>query len=274
MEVLKFYRVKDWYKNLGVTLVGFLFSSHPLTKLPIRLIVSALSLSYAFVLNDFFDGKRGEENYIEKLDMGEKVLRALVTLPAILSILISYLLPFKILVLNGLFLFLFTIYSGPLFFKEKWYFSLPINSICLGPLLFFLGYLPGKIRPLSILICISFSFYILILEIIHQLAHRKEDKKMGVDSLPVVFGFGKIKKAIKTICLLMVVLTSVFFIPVYRSLAFVPLIIWVARYYKIKDQTKNSNFRGLRNKLFGKIEGLSYLFYFLLIYFLKSPFLG
>jgi 4-hydroxybenzoate polyprenyltransferase len=280
LSILKFYRTRDWIKNLGITFIGILASENVninLHKGIIALLLSSFLLAYAFSLNDYFDWKIGKEkNYMSRLKIKKKKKIILILFPLFLSI--FFLLTFfidKLMILLAFFLFffLYTLYSSPPRLKKTWKYSLFANAFCLGIALFWIGYF-SQVNHLNKAFFI-FSFfhfsYILTCEIIHQISHMRKDKIGRIESFPIAFGIKNgvqlaqsVQYAVIGFSLTWMLLQQKIFL-ISLSMMFFSMF----RILKIKKINNISVASRLREKMYGMHEGLFYSFLLFINYFLK-----
>ena len=165
MDVLKFYRVKSWIKNLGIVLLGFLSSDGNLPDLLLSLLNTGFLMAFVASLNDFYDSRSGEKNFVGESvkKYGERKALFLVCFPLI-GVVLLYLLHSSqsLLLVSVAFALLYYVYSAPPRLRNWWYFSLPINVVCLAPLTFLQGFYPGsgELSYVSIGVVLSLSIYI------------------------------------------------------------------------------------------------------------------
>lgn len=268
---LKFYRVKDWVKNLGICLIAFLtanplfnFSTYQQTLLFLTGV--ALAYAYAFSINDFFDYKLSKEtSYIGKLikRYKEKLVIFLCFIPLFCFFLIFLFLKELSSYLLILFIFLYSLYSIPPFRLKKYYFfSIPINAVCIGLLTYLSAYflLTTKITFQVVLFSIIFCSYLIFQEIIHQIAHRKRDKGASIYSLPNMIGIKKSLRVAIASQIVPIIAVLLAFILGIRNFIFVITILFSSlRILRVSKTNVRTNFNDLRNKLYGSQEGLSYI---------------
>jgi len=193
-------------------------------------------------------------------------------LPALAAVFISFFVSVKIVLIVVSFITLFSLYSmKPIRLKRYWFFSLPINTICLGVLLFLLGYffVSNDINLISLTFLTIYSSFIFSSEIIHQIAHKKDDEKEGISSFPIVFGVKTSLKLVQFIQLaLMTFVGYLIIIDIKTNFIFIPAIIFsFLRVIKIRSLSlRTTNFSKLRENIYGVHEGLAYV----LILFLKA----
>jgi 4-hydroxybenzoate polyprenyltransferase len=287
LNLLKFYRVKDWIKNLGIILIGILASENlnvNIQKGTIALLLSSFLLAYVFSLNNYFDWKLGRErNYISELKIKKRNKLALILLPLFLSlflVLIFFIYEIRMVTAFLLFSVLYTFYSLPPRLKKSWKYSLFINAFCLGPLLLWIGYFSqtNNIHKTFFIFSFIYFSYLLTSEVIHQISHIKRDKIAKIESFPIVFG---IKKGVKLAQLIqfIVIVFSIILMLLKQKLLLIPLAMIAFSLLRILKIRKINNYRiayKLREKMCGTHEGVFYFSILLLNFFLKftlTPFL-
>ncbi|HDD04985.1 MAG TPA: hypothetical protein ENF51_00650 [Candidatus Aenigmarchaeota archaeon] len=238
MDALKFYRVRSWIKNLGIVLLGFLSSDGSLPDLFLSFLNTSFLMAFVASLNDFYDSRSGEKNFVGEFveEHGERKALFLVYCPLIGVMLLHLLRPSPNLLLVSIaFAFLYYVYSAPPRLRNWWYFSLPINVVCLGPLTFFQGFYPGsgEMNYVSIGVVLSLSIYIALSETIHQMSHEKKDREMKVRSLPNVFGLRASKNLAKFFCGLGIVINVLFSFA--HILFLCASVVWVLRFVKVSS---------------------------------------
>jgi len=256
MNPIKFYRVRDWIKNLGIPLVGILSTRLDLFSIFFSLILSSLCLAYAFSINNFYDMKniRNKKGFL-----------ILSIIPLIISFIISFFFSMEMLLFTLGFTILYTLYSmNPIRLKKHWIFSLTINTFCLGVLLLLIGLysVSNTLSLISFTFLMIYSSFILTSEIIHQIAHVEEDKKERINSFPIAFGIKNSLKLVKFIQLLLLVflLFVIFSNPKINFIFFPTIIFCFLRFVKINSLNLNDvNFSKLRTKMYGLQEGTSYV---------------
>jgi len=257
MEIIELYRVREWIKNLGIVLIGLISSGKSPLSFFLPLISASLLLSHSFSLNDLYDSKFGESNKMSKFSKkkGLKKAKLIIFFPLILSFFFSLINNPLTLIIAIIFSLLFFIYSAPPRLRNWWYFSIPINIICLGPLLFFLGFFPNEniFSFPSLGILINISIYLLLSEIIHQVSHKKRDKKMLVKSIIFKFKIKKIKIILLITCFCGVILNLI--LAFYNILFVIILILWSRKFKKIL-RTNEERIGNLRNQISFIPEGL------------------
>lgn len=269
-NVWKFYRVKDWIKNLGIVVIGLVLAG----SLDIRIFLVILThtsflLAHSFSINDFYDFKLMKEaNYIsKKIKKGtsEQRILAFTLLPLFGILATSLFLPFNSLMFTLLFILFFNMYScPPLRLKRNWFFSLFINSLCIGAFLFLISYFSaaGSLTNKAVMLVVIFFNYIFSTELIHQISHMKKDKKARIRSFPNAYG---IKNSLKLFQLSqsIVVIMSLYllYVDFYLYTIFIGTIVFsLSRILKVRGfYLKRTNFKKMRNRMYGLYEGLYYL---------------
>jgi 4-hydroxybenzoate polyprenyltransferase len=273
LNLYKFYRVRDWIKNLGIVLIGTLFSGN-FNWFNALLIGAAVSctLAHTFSINDFYDFElASEKNYLGKKIIRKKVSKNKTILfsfiPLFLLFLLSLFLSLTIFLLLFLFLILADVYSCPPFrLKNNWVLSLIINSFCLGTILFFVGYfsMTTIITTKAIYFSLIFFSYILFSTLIHQLDHLKKDIKARVKSFPNLFGIRKTIFFLLIIEVLVIIFSFFLFImDFHQNFIFVGTFIFnIFRILKIQRlSVKKISFSILRKEVYGIYEGLFYVIF-------------
>lgn len=274
MKIFSFYRIRDWIKSLGFSIIGLsILSKNPFLFF-IGLIQSCFLYSFLFSINDFFDYSiKKEKNYIENLItkklINKNLALLLCFLPLILSIIPLILnFSFYYLIFYTMFVFFSLVYSIPkirlrdiavvdifcnilffcLIFIQLYFF---VNSKVDSKLYFFLFWI---------------IFYIFSQELIHQLSHFKNDKITGRTSTVILLNKRKSRNILK----ISFILPIIFGILVYLLLkelelfAIVMIFFNIMRFLYVYKFNENSDFNELRNELGGTIEGI---IYFILILF-------
>jgi 4-hydroxybenzoate polyprenyltransferase len=132
--------------------------------------------------------------------------------------------------------------------------------------IFTFNYVGSDVEGSPFIFSIIFTLLIATYEVIHQISHRKEDKKANVKSLPVVFG---VENSLKTIFCIQF---SIVFIASFalslnfqNNLIFVGTVIFAfLRIFQIFLWKKD--FSKLRNKIFGLEEGFYYLIFLMVVH--------
>lgn len=271
INLLEFYRVKDWIKNLGISLIAFLtatssFNFSIFQQILLFLVAMILAYAYAFSINDFFDYQLSKEiNYIGKIirKFKEKTVVFLCFVPLICFSLIILFLNKVSSYLLFFFVLFYTLYSIPPFrIKRYYFFSIPVNAICIGLLTYISAYflLADEITFKVVMFSIIFCSYLVFQEIIHQIAHKKKDKNVSIHSLPNVIG---IKKALKISIISQIVPIIGILIALVldtKNLIFIASIFFsFLRILKISKVTIKTDFNKLRNETYGVYEGVYYV---------------
>ena len=169
-NILKEYRVKDWFHYLGYILLGSLVSGN--LNL-INFLLGSLMLSFAFSLNDYYDKKMKKKLFI---------------LPLLFSFLfLSFLSKFQ-LIFYFIFILIFTSYSCPSTCLE----GKPVISTFSNGIGFLLIFLLPFTKLESIIKFIDFLLLLFFLnitaQIIHEIVHYSKDKKIGKTTTAVSLG--------------------------------------------------------------------------------------
>lgn len=279
MNLFEFYRVDVWIRNLGITLVAiFTLDFIPnIFYALITLVQILLIQAYSFPMNNYFDYKvRGERNYIgEQLKYGvdEKLVLFLCLLPLLL-LLPTLLFLNKFLILLIFYIVFFFLYDFSGFRLKNHYLpSILINSFCLGLIPYAYPYLSltNEISVKGIIFSLIFFCYMAFHEVVHQIAHMRMDK---IKSLPQVVGIKKSVEISKLFLLIPIILSllAIYLDPVRNSIFIVTILFSTVRIFKLSRIKFNiKTFQGIRNrwdKFYSFHEGVLYIFYSLLFYFL------
>jgi len=276
-DFLKFYRVKDWIKNLGIVLLGILVAKNleiDILKGIIAFLLSSFLLAYAFSLNDYSDWLFGKErNYMSQLKTKKRNKLILIVFPLIISLFISLIFfAHEVMIIISFFLFviLYTFYSYPPRWKKNWKFSLFINAFCLGTLLLFIGYFSQSSNPNWWLFMFSFIYfsYLLSSEVLHQISHIRRDKKANIKSFPIIFGIKGSVQLIELIQFIVIVFSISGMIASQKlfPILLVTTIFSVFRIFRVKRIKTHKDANYLRNKMGGIYEGIFYLLILLLTF--------
>lgn len=263
MDLSRFYRFRDWVKNLGLCLLAYTtneISSFPFLLL--NLFQSSLLLSYLFSINNFFDYKiLKEKNYISSLkieDWKKIILCALPIFVLIPTLFIKYNFIFIAMVL--LFIFLSTIYSAPPRLRDKTFFDVFAN--CLIFTVFYLQsyfFSNEKFNLNSIFFVLIVFLYLLFQEILHQLAHFKKDKKSGMKKTVVSIGFERSISFLKGLPIIYSFIAFLLFFITNEFVFVVMLFFNLLRINKTKEINKDSDFLYLRDNVYGIYEFVTYI---------------
>lgn len=188
MDFLKFYRVRDWYHNLGMALIGILaagISRETLVPAAVGLLQVFLVQLHSFSMNNYYDARYWEEdNYVRKLLEGRMERWKVYLLGHIPLLLALLFFPvsgvFTLLLLA--YAALFYLYQGPPRLKTHGAASIVLNSVPLGLIVFLHPYLvtAGSLRSLGIFFSVLFTFYMGFYEVAHQVEHQDEKRMYSV----------------------------------------------------------------------------------------------
>jgi len=265
MNLLKFYRIEDWYLNLGIGLLGVAAAGN-YNPLSVSIVLGQLALvqMYAFSMNDYYDFLYwNEKNYISKIlqtQSKKRAIIALIFLPLALAFLSElFIAEFKVLLLFGI---LPLLYNGPPRLKNSYLISIMINGVGLGGLMFFYPYLAlgGQIDLLSGFFFGLFSLYMIFFEIAHQFEHQNKD---NIKSIIDAFGHSKAYNLARS-TLLAIVISSAFLILLnntYRPLFGTALIFNSYRYWRTSgiEEDQMKYMRERQNKFYILYESIIYL---------------
>jgi len=275
IEIIKFYRIGDWIKNLGIVLIAWmLLPTYEANFLILSVFSVALLFSSAYSLNDYLDFTiSGEDNQMSYLINKKKVNKMLIGLLCLFPSGFLFLLIYKNfdkMLLSLIFLFLFFIYSStPFVFKKNLILRFLINIICIVVIPFL--FVNMFISLVNLFFIIIFASHIFSTEIIHQVAHMDEDEKSGLNTLPMRIGIQSSLKMFIFTQLLLILFFSVILLNNFKdnSIFIITIVFSFFRILKILRIKKvvNVNFSKLRESLYGWQEGLFYLFYLLFLKF-------
>lgn len=238
---LKVYRIQDWLHYLGFVILGSVITGN---FSPILFLQASIMLAYAYSLNDYFDGESDKKWFFAPLILGLPPLILLTPLQ-----LASYF----------AFMAVFTLYSWPKTYLE----GRPMVSTLSNSF----GFLFIFLLPFTGLGQIySFGYFVLLIfllntaaQLIHEIAHEKEDGKKGKITTAVCLG-RKSLWLLRTV-FASVAIVSLTFIP-DRILVFVPTILYSLYFLYTSEGTIDGEYRN-RFKLVGIVCGVFYLLEFL-----------
>jgi 4-hydroxybenzoate polyprenyltransferase len=266
MNLIKLYRAKDWIKSLGFCLLGLNlgFVQYP-PLLFLGLIQSILLFSFLFSFNDFFDYIiHKEKNYIGKI-IAESILPKelvflLCLLPLILSV-IPLFLKFSVeyIILYSLFITLSISYSLPKVRLRDIPFIDIICNVFFFSLIFLQSYffLNSIATPKVYFLLFWIIFYIFSHEILHQIYHFNRDRESGRLTTAILLR----KKRSINLLKFSFLLPIIFGVLVYSSFpnleifAVIMILFSFLRFFYIYSFNEKSDFKKLRNGLYGIFEG-------------------
>lgn len=184
LDLARFYRLKTWYRNMGIAVIGVLASPvlDPVTAALSVLQVFLIQL-HSFSMNDYYDHLSwDEENYVGRLlerGTGRKTMLALMVGPLALA---TALYPWTgtPTVLLPVYSILFYLYQGPARLKRHWAASILLNAVPLGWILFAYPYLvqTTQLTPEFTFFSALFLFYMAFFEIAHQVEHQEGEPEV------------------------------------------------------------------------------------------------
>ena len=193
MNLWKFYRMEFSVRNLGISILS-LFSvlavKGTLDILPAAIFIFQLLLVQmnSFSMNDYFDYRVwDEDNYIHRLVENENWSHRKVLLFTVLPLIVlAATVPFSNVFFWILpaYTLLFYLYQGPgIRLKNNFVWSIILNSVCLGTILYIYPYLAlaGIPSPVFWVFAATFTFYMAFHELVHQIAHMEKDR---IHSMP------------------------------------------------------------------------------------------
>lgn len=271
-NILSFYRINDWVKSIGFCILGltatkFLQIINPFLFF-IGILQSCFLFSFLFSLNDFFDYIiHKEKNFIGKIIdksiLSKNFVLLLCFLPLLPSITILYLNSSEsYLITLLLFIILSISYSLPKIRLR----DIPIIDVICNVLFFSLIFLQSYFFVNDIIIPkVYFLLFWIVLysfshEILHQISHFEMDKRSGRTSTTILLG-KKESIVLFKYSLLLPVLGILFYFLFHGFEVFVGVMILFAlmRFFYVLKLNEKSDFKKLRNKLGGILEGGLYL---------------
>ena len=172
-KIIRFYRIKDWYYHLGLTLLGFIFvnKAQPLNADLLKsLCISACALSYGYSFNRLCDEPPERNCYKDFL---------LVLIPIFLALGLVHIYYPNFHLLFSLAILLNTTYSLPKIELKRIPFLSVLINIYLFGVLFLLGaYAAKKIYEFrTVLMSAYISLFFIPAQLLHELSHAREDKR-------------------------------------------------------------------------------------------------
>lgn len=223
-------------------------------------------------MNDYFDFKVWHENnYIGELlksGFNKNHIVYLCIIPISLLCITMYFSNKYFLILITYIILFYLYQASPCRLKNHYFYSIVINSLCLGtiPYIYPYLYLRGSYSFIAIIFSVIFFFYLAFHEIIHQIAHLDRDK---IYSLPKAIG---IEKTVK-IAVLFLIGSSLFallglVVAPIKNLFFSGTIIFslfrirkILRIPLLKEKFKE--IRNRRDKFYSFQEGIYYSLFLL-----------
>lgn len=258
--LLAFYRVKDHIPILALSFAPFLslgiFSQRAISLFLFDLVLTFLALSFAYSLNDFFDAKiSGEKNAAGAFSKKKGSLLSffLAISPGIISAILGiFFLPAISRQFLLLFLLAFFLYSAPfprtrnvpgldLVFNAGGFYLLFAKS-------YFLHYSSASSPFFLSFSVFLISFYALS-EAVHELAHEKEDRRLGRATLFSILG----REGATYLAAALVFVPIVFFTGPHSV---VSIVFSALRFVAIAGKADAST---LRNRLYGREELLTHV---------------
>jgi 4-hydroxybenzoate polyprenyltransferase len=183
-HLLKIYRIRNWYYQLGIVLIGFALVSKLNLEVIKIILLGFMLLAFAYSFNDYCEKKR-EKKYF--------------AVPLIISVAMFPFFNYLQISFSILALLITTLYSlKPIALREKPFLVSFANAISV-PILFLLGYFYVPIlNSIAFVFASVFFFFVLIGQILHEATHIKEDKKDKIVTTAIFLG----KEKVKYICYL------------------------------------------------------------------------
>jgi 4-hydroxybenzoate polyprenyltransferase len=262
---LKFYRVSDWIKVLGLVLIPCILFKASITDTLKLIFITSLLLAYGFSINDFFDFKlRGEKNLVAEMYKKKKHTTLLMLiLPPLLSLYFSFFI-FSMSFSLLLFLLAFIIcyvYSAPqVRLRDRKILDILSNSMFILIFCYSYFYFTQSISLIFLFFLILYINYFLVSEIIHELSHWKRDKSSGRVSTVIWLGEEASLAFAKLIIISGIIVSLIFyffFSSYFKILPIVSILFSFFRLMRIKSW--KYPFYKLRTKIFGSEEGILYI---------------
>jgi 4-hydroxybenzoate polyprenyltransferase len=250
MNIIKFYRILNWYYYLGFILIGFSLKSMLNIDIVKHVLFGAFLLAYAFSLNDFYDNQQKKKFFV---------------LPLIFSFLLLTFFNIFQIVLSIIFLIIVTFYSAyPFKWKEKPF----ISSICNGigfTIIFLLGYFyMPNLNLDGILFALLFFSFNMVAQFIHEIIHLKEDRKQKIITTTVLYGEKRIKIFCNFFLIASTLITLYLFYLKILNILFVIFTMFFTILFMFEINRKIDDRLRKNYKLFGILTGG--LYFILIIY--------
>ncbi len=271
IDVILFYRVKDWPHLLGITLLGFVYNNTFINfyDLATAIIIGSSYLAHGYSLNDIYDNQ-------VKIKINSKTAIVLSLIALIFCLIISSFVSITLLFIvsfGHLCGMLYSIY--PFRFKNKLFLDLVFNSLSLAPL-FLIGYFSAQknITTGSLLIFMLFSIYFVIIQLVHEMQDLKIDIQYHQKNTLRLIGIQKTKQIIFLASFTYIVTSIVFFklnvfriTPATLSIVFAIMVISYIHQKNITQNKLENNKSGnlkLEMRYLSIIYGISLLISFYL----------
>jgi 4-hydroxybenzoate polyprenyltransferase len=178
-KAIKIYRVKNWYYQLGIVILGFVLVAQPNFELIKILFLGSLLLAFAYSYNDYCECVQKKRYFI---------------LPLLLSIITLPLFNYMQILFAVIALMISIAYSiRPIALRERPFLGSIANAVGV-PILFLLGYLHTAFLNLTAALFVSLLFcFVMIGQLLHEVTHIKDDKKKKIKTTAVFFGKERIK---------------------------------------------------------------------------------
>ncbi len=180
VDFLEFYRVKDWYTNMGMPLIAALTVELVPNAgvLAAAILQIALIQMYGFSTNDLYDYRFwNEENYVAGVwNSDRSTAYLLFALPVAGIFALSYFTGIYT-VLFIAFLINLQVYNGFPRLKENYLASILMNAFNFS-LFFLYPYMVAAegFRPLAVFFHLLFLLYMMLFEVAHQVEHDEVDR--------------------------------------------------------------------------------------------------
>lgn len=262
------YRVDDWFRNLGISLIGVLSAApismvDPLTA-GFALVEMFLLQMHVFSLNDISDAERWDEHNaaFDLLSAGVsvRVLYLLGVAPLIAAVAMSVVAGSPALLAAAA--VLGYLYQGRPRLKEHYATSILINAAGLGMILYIYPYvaLGGVLDLRFAFFAILFLLYMAVFEIAHQVEHRERDK---IVSIVDAIGVGGSVRTVLVLVLMTVTMGAIFSVldPPNVLVYLGPVAFGAYRIYRLSMGSDDmlARMRQQWHKLYILHEGLFYI---------------
>ncbi|MDY6769494.1 MAG: UbiA family prenyltransferase [Candidatus Nanohaloarchaea archaeon] len=267
MNLARFYRVPRWYHNMGMAVIGVLAAGvSRATLLPAAVGVLQVFLVqlHSFSMNDYYDHLFwGEDTYVGQLLAAGRstwTLRGLMLAPLLAAVAL-YPVSGVYTVLIVLYAALFYLYQGPARLKRHWAFSIPLNAVPLGLIVFLHPYLvtAGGLGTRGIFFGVLFTCYMAFYEVAHQVEHQDVEDAVHsiVDAVGVerTLQLGAVFLAVPVATGIALALRS----PLSPALAGIAAVFLVLRLHRLRTVTDYAVIRRSWHKFYAAHEGLAYV---------------
>ena len=230
-KLLKVYRVKNWYYQLGLILIGFLLVSDLNFDIIKIILLGFMLMAFAHSFNDYCEKKEKQKYF---------------TIPLVISLFMLILFNYLQILFSITALIIATLYSlKPIALREKPFLVTITNAISV-PILFLLGYLYiPTFGSIGLIIMLLLFCFVMIGQILHEATHIKHDKKCKVVSTAALLGKQNTKYFCYIFLILPLLLTVMFFyLSIVKIIFLLSTIIFVIlMLFKIKRENLSYSLR-------------------------------